>query len=126
MREIIRSALLLFNAFNVTAQLSTWRMNYGFAMGAQIDGLISLVLAVLLLFRGIWGPISWPFLRTAVARVIYLVIASALAGLAAVRVVYCLYMRDLLLNHWPRDDDSRTFATTTSSWNRSRGRFKRH
>ncbi|EGZ12071.1 hypothetical protein PHYSODRAFT_303862 [Phytophthora sojae] len=103
MAEILPCALLLLNLFNISGQLSTWRMHYGFALGVQLGACYSLLLLVLLL-RGIWGPIALPFLRLAVAQVMYIVSASAIAGLAALRLVYCIYMRELLLNHWPRDD----------------------
>ncbi|OWZ08993.1 hypothetical protein PHMEG_00018372 [Phytophthora megakarya] len=104
MTEIVRCALLAFNVFSIISQLSTWNMNYGFAMGVQLDMCFSFLLFVLLLFRSMWGPISLPFLQNGNAQVIYIASSSIVAGLAAVRVVYCLYIRHLLLNHWPSDD----------------------
>ncbi|ETO60230.1 hypothetical protein F444_21544 [Phytophthora nicotianae P1976] len=104
MVEVVRSALLLVNILNMMYQLSTWSMNYGFALGVQLDACFSFVLVFLLLLRGTCGPVSLPFVEIAIARVVYIAISRVLVLLAVLRVTYCLYMRTLPLDSWPDDN----------------------
>jgi hypothetical protein len=88
--RIMRISLLCFNLCSILIQVSTWDMQYGYAVFSQLDFVFSFLLVVILVLRGIFGSVTLPYHHT--LRIIYMSTFTIIAVLSFVRLVGIIFL----------------------------------
>jgi uncharacterized membrane protein len=97
---MLRCSLLCLNLLCMLQQRNSWKDQYGYAMYAQLDFVFSFLLVVILVLRGIFGPLTLPFHQS--LRIVYRSTFAIIALISFARFVVCLLAYWF---HWNTDGD---------------------